>query len=140
MVKVLSSRRRIGGVNAAAVAAGTLEESDVKRGLVCKRANQPGFAMLLPVPAALTVQNQVCNAATGHTYCERSRLTIELLFKDVPGLGVHFAVDPEHPAGWLRFIGSKVAFAQQVVPNIPKQHFEPFRPIFEFIQAKIAPL
>lgn len=127
----------VGGVNAAAVAAGRLEETDVERGLVCKRANQPGYAMLLPVPAGLSVRNQVCNAATGNTYGDASRLTIELLFKDVAGLDGHFDVDPEHPAGWTRFIGSKVNFAQAVVPGIARQHFEPFRPAFDFILSKI---
>ena len=128
----------VGSVKAAAVAAGRLEEADIERGLVCKRANQPGYAMLLPVPAGLSVRNQVCNATTGKTYGDEARLTIELLFKDVPGLEPHFAVDPDHPAGWIRFIGGKVAFAQEVVPGLDRQHFEPFLPIFEFIQAKIA--
>ena len=128
----------VGQVKAAMVAAGALEENNVERGLVCRRTQQPGFAMLLPVPVGLSVQNQVCNPNTGKTYGDASRLTIELLFRDVPGLEHHFAVDPEHPAGWIRFIGDKVAFAQQVVGNIERNHFEPFRPIFEFIQARIA--
>lgn len=129
---------RVGNVNAAAVAAGNLEQNDLERGLVCKRANQPGYAMLLPVPAGLSVRNQVCNAATGQTFGDNSRLTIELLFRDVQGLETQFDVDPEHPAGWERFVGSKVAFAQEVVPGLDRQHFEPFRPMFEFVQAKIA--
>lgn len=127
----------VGGVNAATVAAGKLEEPNLERGLVCKRTNQPGYAMLLPVPAGLSVRHQVCNAATGKTYGDDSRLTIELLFKDVAGLEEHFDVDPEHPAGWVRFIGSKVTFAQEVVPGLDSQHFEPFRPAFDFILAKI---
>lgn len=129
---------RVGGVNSAAVAAGNLEQPDLTRGLVCKRANQRGYAMLLPVPAGLSVRNQVFNQATGLTFGDKSRLTIELLFRDVGGLEAHFAVDPEHPAGWEKFIGNKVAFAQEVVPGLDAQHFEPFRSVFEFIQAKIA--
>lgn len=128
----------VGKVNAAAVAAGQLEVADVERGLVCKRANRPGYAILLPVPADLSVRHQVWNAATGKTYGDDSRLTIELIFKDIPGLEHHFAVDPDHPAGWLRFVGGKVAFAQEVVPGLDRRHFEAFRPMFEFIQAKIA--
>jgi predicted ATPase len=128
----------VGGVKARAVANGALEENDVARGLVCKRPNLPGYAMLLPVPARLSVRHQVCNPNSGQTYGDASRLTIELLFRDVPGLEDHFAVDPDHPAMWTRFIGNKVAFAQQVVPTIAAQHFEPFRPIYDFILAKIA--
>jgi len=127
----------VGPVKAAAVAAGQIEEANVERGLACKRANRPGYGMLLPVPAGLSVRHQVCNATTGRTYGDNSRLTIELLFKDVAGLEDYFAVDPEHPAGWIRFIGDKVAFAQEVVPGIDLQHFEPFRSTFEFILAKI---
>lgn len=129
---------RVGGLNAHQVAAGNFEQPNVEHGLACKRNGRPGYAMLLPVPAALSVQSQVRNAKTGQTYGEDSRLTIEMLFRDVPGLDAHFAVDPDHPAGWQRFIGDKVDFAQNVVPVIDAAHFEPFRPIFDFIQAKIA--
>ncbi|RYF31534.1 MAG: ATP-binding protein [Comamonadaceae bacterium] len=128
----------VGRVRASAVAAGQLEVADVERGLVCKRADQPGYAMLLPVPASLSVRHQVCNPNTGRTYGDGSRLTIELIFKDVPGLEGHFAEDTNHPAQWLQFVGGKVSFAQQVVPLLDRQYFEPFRPMFEFIQAKIA--
>ena len=128
----------VGKVKQAHILNGNLEENDVSKGLACKSDNQPGYALMLPIPAGLSVRNQVCNAATGRTFGDHSSFTIELLFHDVPGLEDHFAVDPEHPAGWRRFIGNKVQFAQQVVPGLDAQHFEPFRPIFDFIQAKIA--
>ena len=137
--KAYSEWARVGGVNATQVAAGNCEQPQVDLGLVCKRNGYPGYAMLLPVPAGLSVRAQVCNANTGQTYGDESRLTIELLFRDVPGFDVHFAVDPDHPASWERFVGNKVQFAQDVVPRINAQYFEPFRPIFDFIQAKIAP-
>ncbi|WP_394659251.1 ATP-dependent endonuclease [uncultured Novosphingobium sp.] len=128
----------VGKVKQANILNGTLEENDVARGLACKRDNRPGYALMLPVPVGLSVRNQVCNANTGRTYGDQSSFTIELLFHDVAGLEAHFAVDPEHPAGWRRFIGDKVHFAQDVVPGLDAQHFEPFRSIFDFIQAKIA--
>ena len=127
----------VGGVKQSLILNGGLEENDVSKGLACKRNNQPGYAMMLPIPMALTVSNQVWNANTGRTYGDRSSFTIELLFHDVPGLEHHFAVDTEHPAAWRRFIGGKVDFAQNVVPDIDAVHFEPFRPIFEFILNKI---
>lgn len=128
----------VGAVKAATIANGALEESDISRGLTCKRANKPGYAILLPIPPGLSVRSQVANPNTGGTYGDNSRLTIEMLFYDVPGLDGHFGVDPEHPAGWTRFIGDKVTFAQQVAPGIAAVHFEPFRPLFDFIQSKIA--
>jgi hypothetical protein len=91
----------------------------------------------LPVPADLSVRGQVFNANTGQTFGDDSRLTIEMLFRDAPGLDQHFSVDPDHPAGWQRFASDKVQFAQQIVPNIDAQHFEPFRSIFDFIQSKM---
>lgn len=128
----------VGGLKAHHVVAGNFEQSQVELGLACKRNGYSGYAMLLPVPAGLNVRGQVCNANTGQTYGDVSRLTIELLFRDVPGFDVHFAIDPDHPAAWEKFDGNKIQFAQQVVPGIDAQHFEPFRPIFDFIEAKIA--
>jgi len=127
----------VGKVRQATVLNGGLEENDVSKGLVCKRDNLPGYAMMLPIPMGLTVSNQVWNAATGRTYGDQSSFSIELLFHDVAGLEHHFAVDTEHPAGWRRFIGDKVDFAQNVVPEIDAVHFEPFRPIFDFVLSKI---
>ncbi len=94
--------------------------------------------MLLPVPLGLSVRHQVCNQATGSTYGEDSRLTIELLFRDAPGLETNFSVDTDHPAGWHKFSGDKVHFAQNIVPAIGIEFFAPFRPMFDFIQAKLA--
>ncbi|WOF42562.1 ATP-binding protein [Sphingopyxis indica] len=127
----------VGKVKAAQIANGGLEENDVSNGLACKRDGQPGYAIMLPIPAGLSVRNQVCNATTGRTFGDQSSLTIELLFHDVPGLEAHFAADPEHPAGWRRFVGGKVHFAQEVVPGLDAVHFEPFRPVFNFILNKI---
>jgi predicted ATPase len=128
---------RVGGLKAHQVAAGQFEQPNVEHGLICQRKGFPGYAILVPVPAGSSVRGQVCNTTTGNTFGEQSSFAIELLFHDVPGLEAHFAVDPEHPAGWRRFITDKVGFAQNVVPGIDAAHFEPFRPIFDFIQAKI---
>lgn len=129
---------RVGGLKAHQVAAGNFEQPNVDFGLACKRSGQRGYAMLLPVPAGLSVRSQVCNPNTGQTYGENSSLTIELLFRDVAGLERHFSVDPDHPAGWFKFSGDKVSFAQNTVPNIDTENFEQFRPMFDFIQDKAA--
>lgn len=129
---------RVGGLKTHQVASGAFEQPIVEQGLVCQRNGKPGYAIMLPVPLGSSVRGQVCNPNTGQTYGGNSSFPIELLFYDVPGLDVHFALNPEHPAGWRRFIGNKVYFAQDVVPGLDAEHFEPFRPIFDFIQAKIA--
>jgi predicted ATPase len=116
---------------------GECVQPDVARGLARKRPGVEGYAILLPVPPGLSVRNQVINSNTGDTYAGESRLSIELLFRDVPGLEDHFMVDPNDRAGWQKFRGQKVAFAETVVPNVQAAHFECFRPMFEFIEATI---
>jgi hypothetical protein len=110
----------------------------LSEGLVRKRPNHEGYAILMPVPDALSVRNQVWNAAAQRTWEGDSRLCIELLFKDVPGIEAHFAIDTLSPAGWFKFAGQKVAFAEAILPPLGAEHFECFRPLFEFIEAEIA--
>lgn len=111
---------------------------DLNQGLTRKRPNHEGYAILLPVPDNLSVRNQVWNANANHTWGGDSRLSIELLFKDVPGLDGNFAVDPMSPAGWFKFVGQKVAFAENIIAALNAAHFECFRPLFEFIEGQIA--
>jgi predicted ATPase len=112
-------------------------ENDVAKCLAVKRRNHEGYAIMLPVPAKLSVRNQVWNASTNRTYGGESRLSIELLFKDVPGLGHHFSIDPDDRAGWYKFNGDKIHFATQVLRTVDPAHFQIFRPIFDFIHSKI---
>jgi hypothetical protein len=93
--------------------------------------------MLLPVPAGLSVRNQVWNANANQTFEGESRLSIELLFRDVPGLENHFAVDVKDRAGWIKFVGDKVQFAEKIVPTIDAQYFSAYKPIFDFVLNKI---
>lgn len=116
---------------------GDLIEPDISRCLTVKRRNAEGYAMLLPVPVGLSVRNQVWNANANRTFEGESRLSIELLLKDVPGIDQHFAVDVNDRAGWIKFNGDKVRFAAEVVPNIPPQHFVVFKPIFDFVLSRI---
>lgn len=111
-------------------------ESDPSKCLTKKRAANEGYGLLLPVPATLSVKNQVLNAATGGTYKHNSLLTIELLFHDVLGLEAHFAVDTERTDNFKKFVGDKVDFAKRIVPTLDRQHFRVFEPIFDFIKLK----
>jgi hypothetical protein len=93
--------------------------------------------MLLPVPAGSSIRDQVINPATGAHYRAKARLTIELLFRDVPGLEAHFEIDPTRPGNCIRFKGKKARFASRIVPGLDAAHFEVFRPIFDFVRSKI---
>ena len=110
---------------------------DAACGLTRQRPDCQSYAMLVPVPAAHALRSQVIRP-DGATFGSQARFTIELLFYGVPGLQGNFAEDMTEPARPVKFIGDKVNFAQNVVPGVDAAHFEPFRPIFDFIQAKIA--
>lgn len=112
-------------------------EADVARCLTRKRANCESYAMLIPVAATHALRNQVIRP-DGQVFGSQARFAIELLFYGVPGLEDHFAPDLTELAQPVKFTRDKVPFAQQFVPGLDAQHFEPFRPIFDFIQAKIA--
>lgn len=111
-------------------------ENDPGKCLTKKCAANEGYALLLPVPTALSIKNQVLNTATGGTYKHNSLLTIELLFHDVPGFEIHFAVDTERTDGFKKFVGNKVDFAKTVVANLDPVHFKVFEPVFDFIKSK----
>jgi hypothetical protein len=62
-----------------------------------------------------------------------------LLFSEVAGLQQYFSIDTQRTDGFRKFNRNKVNFARDIVPAIDEQHFEIFRPMFEFIQSKITP-
>lgn len=116
---------------------GELIEVDPSKCLVRKRAVGDWFAMLLPVYPALSIRNQVLRAGTDKNFAHKSKLDMELMFYDAFGTGQHFEVDLSEPYECIRFIGNKTRFAKEVVPSLGVQHFEPLRPIFDFITSKI---
>lgn len=115
---------------------GTEIESDVARCLTRQRANCHSYALLMPVAVGHALRPQVFRP-DGATFGSQSRFAIEMQFYGVAGLEAHFGPDITEPAQPMKFIGNKVAFAQNVVPGLDAVYFEPFRPIFDFIQAKI---
>ncbi len=106
--------------------------------LVKQWNGRSGYGMLLPVGAQLSVRGQVLKANGSGDFGDKARLSMELMFRDVPELAESFEPDPDERDGCIRFVGNKVTFAKEVVPDLEVQHFEAFRPIFDFIQAKIA--
>jgi len=101
--------------------------------LVRKRRDRPGYNLLLPVSPQLSCRNQVVDPATGNHFAHNASLPIELLFIDTPGLADYFVTDHERPGNCIKFQGNKVSFAKEIVPTLPAEAFENFRPIFDFI-------
>ena len=96
------------------------------------------YAVLLPVPANPTIKKQVINPHSGGNYGNKSLLTIEHLFYGIKKLDSYFAIDTNRPDNFIKFISDtkKVKFANEIVPNLDAEHFDVFRPIFEFIKSK----
>ena len=99
-------------------------------------ADCEGYMLLLPVPHESQIRSQVINPRTGGNFGNKSLLTIELLFFGVDGLDSSFSVDNERTDGFIKFVGDKVKFAQNIVPTLNAKSFDVFRPIFAFIQSK----
>lgn len=113
-------------------------EEDPHKGLCKKMRDRNGYAILLPVPTIESISRQVINPNTHGNYGTKSLLTIELLFSHLPELNIHFTTDVNRTDGFKKFIGKKVNFAKNIVPTIASEHFEIFRPMFDFIRATIA--
>ncbi len=113
-------------------------EVDPARCLAKKLGGREAYALLLPVPDQLSVRGQVLKADGSGHFGDKSRLSIELMFRDVPELADRFEPDPAERDACIRFLGDKVQFAQDVVSNLPPEAFEVFRPIFDFVEAKTA--
>lgn len=113
-------------------------QTDPLKCLIKKYASYESYALLLPVPASGQINKQVIKPGNAGNYGNRSLLTTELLFYGIAGLNQYFIVDTERTDGFFKFASDsqKVPFAKDVVPTLDAQHFEVFRPIFEFIKTK----
>lgn len=125
---------------------GTFEVKDESKGL-CKKITdkngqvKQGYAFLLPLPNS-EIKNQVWDE---NNPIERVKDSccyyIEHVFHGVDGLEGWFKVDPKTKHIVFKSDQRKVEFAETIVPTLDAIHFEPFRPMFEFIRQKcgIAP-
>lgn len=113
---------------------GGVVESRPELCLTRKRPDLPSYGMLLPVDGKHPFRDQVIRP-NGETFKDRARFTIEMLLYDAPGLDVYFQRDEAELGRPWRFTGDKVLFADKVVPHLAPEHFQRFRPIFDFITA-----
>jgi predicted ATPase len=116
---------------------GQVVQADPALGLVKQWNGRNGYGVLLPISSTLSVRGQVLKADGSGNFGDKSRLSIELMFRDIPQLAENFGPDLDERDGCIRFFGNKVTFAKQAVHNLEAQHFESFRPIFDFVLSKI---
>ena len=97
---------------------------------LCRKLNEKGFALLLPVPKN-DLQKQVFKQ---HEAWE-AELSIELLFYGYPKLMSHFVEEKVKGGGKvIRFVGDKTKFAKEVVKGLTEDDFTNFKALFAKIK------
>lgn len=96
------------------------------------------YAMLLPVPNKDKLKKQVLNEHNvPWDKGVESHLSIELLFYKDEFLGNGFTEKTVSCGGTLlEFTGSKMKFAEEIIPTLDPSDFLILKPIFEFIKSK----
>jgi hypothetical protein len=114
-------------------------EKDVAKGLVKKRGGRDVYFLLLPISPAHDLADQVVNPKSKAHYKAESRFSIEHFFYGREELKEYFVPDEKRPRSTcVKFSEKrKDTFAKEVVPELPVEAFENFRPTFEFICSKI---
>lgn len=115
------------------------EEIDPFKGLCRKVGDKNGYIFLLPVPDNDEIKPQIIkNEQTKETFLHESELSIELLFYGYDGTKNNFEKEDIVGGGSkIVFKGDKCNFAEKIVPNLPKEAFQVFEPMFAFIESKI---
>lgn len=118
---------------------GDILAADPIRGLIKKWTNGESYALMLPIPSNADIRRQVIkNAATNETFGGDSCCEIEHIFYGQPIASSYYHSEPCPGGSKIVFKSDKdkTHFAKDIVPMLPAESFEPFRPIFEFIQEK----
>jgi len=119
---------------------GQVIEAAPHTGLIKKWANGESYALMLPVPSNRDISRQVISAdGEFGTYGGESLCEIEHLFYGLAEVNDYFDTKPDRGGHLIVFkssVGNKTTFAKEVVPSLPVEAFEPFRPLLEFIKQK----
>ena len=116
---------------------GEIVEADLSKGLVKKWRDGPAFALMLPVPANKKIRSQVIKDEKrveifgGNSCCE-----IEHHFYGLAETNEYFCEEQTVGGGSKVVFESdarKSDFAKLIVPSLAPEHFESFRPMFDFI-------
>ena len=102
-------------------------------GLAKELTDKKGFVLMLPVPDN-ELKAQVWDEENPiEKVLPNAHFTIEHMFWDHVDAGQFF----KENSGVYKFNGKKVRFAKNIVPDLPVEAFESFRPMFDFIESKI---
>lgn len=119
---------------------GVVVEQNPFKGLTKAYETGNAYVIMLPIPPHQHVQKQVLkNAQKMTTFEGESLCEIEHFFYGLEITKDYFDIEP-CAGGGERIIfksdSDKTHFAREVVPCLPAEYFEPFRPMFDFIKSK----
>lgn len=119
---------------------GEVIEGNPLKGMIKKWANSESYAFMLPVPTNPVIRGQVIkNIDTNETFGGDSKCEIEHLFYGQVATADYFVEEPCMGGSKIAFKSDsdKTKFSKEVVPTLNNDCFEVFRPMFEYIIAKI---
>jgi len=116
---------------------GKILNADAATGMIKKWENGESYALMLPIPDNETIHKQVYKDANKkQTFEGKSNCAIEHCFYGYEQ-SKSFYIDKTVAGGsQVTFVGDKTDFAKNIVPSLPKEAFETFRPLFDFIKLK----
>ncbi|WP_283132276.1 ATP-dependent nuclease [Enterovibrio norvegicus] len=118
---------------------GQIIRTDAAAGLVKKWDGGESYAIMLPIPNHPDIQKQVFTDDSLTLHFEgRSYCMVEHIFYGKDGTDGYFVIDNVPGGQLIKFQGCKTTFAKEVVPRLPEDSFETFRPMLDWIAAKCA--
>lgn len=118
---------------------GEIIRSNTSEGLIKKWDGGEAYAIMLPIPAIPAIQNQVFTDTSLTSHFEgRSYCMVEHAFYGLEATERYFVNDNVPGGQLIKFQGCKTTFAKTIVPNLPTESFETFRPMLDWITAKCA--
>jgi len=115
-------------------------QDDPDAGMLKKWENEDGdtsYAFMLPIPKNDVIHRQVYrDYQTKTTFGGSSNCAIEHLFYGAVNQDTYFKTEPSPGGEQVKFDGDKTSFSKEVVPSLPPEAFEVFRPMFDFIISK----
>ena len=116
---------------------GEILNTDAATGMIKRWENGESYAFMLPIPDNAVIHKQVYkDVKKGETFESKSNCAIEHCFYGYKQSESFYRDKAVAGGSQVEFVGDKTDFAKNVVPSLPKQAFETFRPLFEFIKIK----
>ncbi|MFH7525604.1 AAA family ATPase [Aeromonas sp. A5] len=116
---------------------GQIVSDDIFSGLIKKWDGGESYALMLPIPNNAEIKRQVIQDEVSNRHYEgRSYCMIEHIFFGIEETADYFSYEDVPGGQLIKFQGCKTTFAKSVVPTLPVEMFETFRPMLDWIKIK----